>query len=188
MIKLSRLQLIKWHALLACFFLPVATLFFISGALYTLDIKGKSHKQTFTIALDEPFVPNLDTLTQIASDILFDRNIPLPNGEPHLSKKKNRYVFSWRDIEHTIQLVPNKNKSAVKVTLHNRNWLAQIMYFHTANAGEFFKAISVAMVTVLFIILSTGVLMAQSMPALRKPSWIALALGSGTIILLMALN
>lgn len=36
----ARIQWIKWHAYISCFFLPLALLFTFTGVLYLLDVKG----------------------------------------------------------------------------------------------------------------------------------------------------
>ena len=42
----TRYTVLRWHALLACFFLPLALLVFVSGTLYTAGIKGSVAKET----------------------------------------------------------------------------------------------------------------------------------------------
>lgn len=188
MIKINRIQLIKWHALLACFFLPVAAMFFVSGALYTLDIKGSANKKIIMASMNKPFTPDLDVLTKIATQTLQQSNLPLPHGEPFIKKKKNRYQFIWNDLAHSVMLTPTKNDKTVKITFQKRNFLAQIMRFHKGGAGDVFETVSVAMTLSLLFILISGVFMAQSMPILRKPSWIALALGTSGILILMTVS
>jgi len=46
--KIQRMLIIQLHAVLACFFMPMALLYFISGALYSFDIKGDVDKQVYT--------------------------------------------------------------------------------------------------------------------------------------------
>ncbi len=53
----KRSKIIRWHMLLAIFLLPLALIYFISGALYTLDIKGSIQKETFSLQLEKYNAP-----------------------------------------------------------------------------------------------------------------------------------
>lgn len=185
MFKITRLKLMQWHALLACFFLPIAATYFIGGLLYTVDIKGHTHKTSIKIELDEPFSPNLDDAVWTVREALEARKLPLPESEPILSKKKSRYVFVWKDLKNTVSFSQKAGAKHLLIKVRQRSFLAQLMQFHTANAGILFKAIAVLMVSALMLILISGVWMAQSTPALKKQAWISLGLGSLALILLL---
>ncbi|RMH11939.1 MAG: hypothetical protein D6698_15750 [Gammaproteobacteria bacterium] len=185
MFKITRFKLMQWHALLACFFLPIAATYFIGGVLYTLDIKGHTNETTLKIELDEPFSPNLDDVVWTVREALEARKLPVPESEPILSKKKNRYVFVWKDLKNTVSFSQKAGAKRLLVKVKQRSFLAQLMQFHTANAGTLFKAIAVLMVSALMLILISGVWMAQSTPALKKQAWTALGVGSLALILLL---
>ena len=84
---ISRYRIMQMHMLLAGFLLPIAIIYFISGALYTLDIKGHIEKQKITLHLEKPFTPDLERLTELTKAALLQRDLPLPDGEPVLRKR-----------------------------------------------------------------------------------------------------
>tara|TARA_R110001592_G_scaffold363372_1_gene686118 strand:- start:243923 stop:244186 length:264 start_codon:yes stop_codon:yes gene_type:complete len=79
--KIQRILVIKIHAILACFFFPMVTLYFVSGALYSLDIKGHIDKQVFNLILDRPFAPDIAQLSELAQEELDQRNLVKPTGD-----------------------------------------------------------------------------------------------------------
>ena len=64
--KINRSLLIKIHALLAAFILPVAIMFFVTGALYTWDIKGGYETATQELHLKKPIQGELAELMVLA--------------------------------------------------------------------------------------------------------------------------
>ncbi|MEZ5502060.1 MAG: hypothetical protein R3E50_05155 [Halioglobus sp.] len=180
--KIQRMLVIKIHAFLACFFIPMATLYFVSGALYTFDVKGSIDKQVFTLALDRPFAPDLAQLSDVATTALRQRDLALPSGDPSISKKKGAYVYRWGDLKYLVELKPGKDPLAVELTYRQRSPLAQVMRVHRAEAGSLIKGLSLSMAVALLTILATGVYLAVGLPKLRRPA--LLALGAGVIALL----
>ena len=57
----------KARSLLAAFILPIALMFFITGALYTWGIKGNYHKTTYEINLSNPLQDSLSVLVTLAT-------------------------------------------------------------------------------------------------------------------------
>ena len=91
--KVQRMAVIKLHVILACLFIPMATLYFVSGALYTFDIKGKIDKQVYDLPLAEPFTPDLERLSELARTALEQRNQALPRGESTIRNKDGSYEY-----------------------------------------------------------------------------------------------
>jgi len=180
--KIQRMLVIKIHALLACFFIPLATLYFISGALYSLDIKGRIDKQTFSLPLGQPFTPNLALLSEVAARALVDHGLEAPGGEPLIARKKGSYQYRWGDLHRLVVIEPTADPLQVEFVYRERNPLAQVMRVHRAEAGWPIVTLSVTMATALLTILASGVYLAVGMPKLRRPA--LLALGAGVLALL----
>ena len=121
MIKMSRLLIIKIHAVLACFFLPLAIIYFISGALYSFDIKGHIDKQVYTIPLNNPFIPDLSELTKTVKSALKERNQLPPKGNPVITKKQNSYEFRWGDLKRLVVVHPKNDPLQVELIVRQRN-------------------------------------------------------------------
>lgn len=174
--------MIKIHAILACFFLPMALLYFISGALYSFDIKGVVNKQVYTLALDRPFAPDLAQLSDTVTSALEQRDLVLPTGNPAIARKKDSYEYRWGDLRRLVVLRPTANPLQVELVYRQRSPLTQLMRVHRAEAGSLLRIFSLSMVVSLIIILGSGVFLALGMPKLRRTA--LLTLGAGFLVML----
>ncbi len=180
--KIQRLLIIKVHAILACFFIPMALLYFLSGALYSLDIKGRVDKQVHTVALERPFTPDLALLSATATMALETRELPLPGGQPVIAMKKQSYEFRWGDLRRLVVLRPTDDPLQVELVYRQRSPLTQLMRIHRAETGLLTRIFSISMAFSLILILGSGVLLALGMPKLRRTA--LLALGAGFMVVL----
>ncbi len=180
--KIQRMLIVKVHAILACFFIPLALLYFVSGALYSFDIKGDVEKQVYAVALDRPFTPDLARLSELAKTALEQRELSLPTGNPVIAKKKNSYEYRWSDLKNVVVVQPTDNPLQVELIYRQRSPLTQLMRVHRAEAGSLIKTFSLSMVIALIVILGSGVFLAVGMPKLRRTA--LLALGAGCIVML----
>jgi hypothetical protein len=78
---LNRSALMKAHALLAAFILPVAIMFFVTGALYTWGIKGDYNTTAYELDLKKPIQGDLAELVALATKELKKQNIEPPSGQ-----------------------------------------------------------------------------------------------------------
>lgn len=178
----SRFKIIQLHMLLASFLLPVGVLFFISGSLYTLGVKGDVSKKSFTVALEKPFEPNLELLSKVVVRALGERELVLPRGDPYLKKSNKVYKFRWDDLHYSVTMVANRGDRTVDLTYRERSILTQVMRIHRAEAGSKLKIVSIVSAIGLLIVFVTGLYMAYSVPKLRNPSLLATALGFLTLL------
>lgn len=181
---ISRYRIMQAHMLLAGFLLPIAIIYFVSGALYTLDIKGHVEKQKITLQLESPFTPDLERLTALTKQALLARQLPLPDGEATLRKKHGSYELRWGGLAHVATLTSGHKPRSALLTFRERSPLTQIMRIHRAEAGTTFKVLAIIMAVGLVIIFSTGVFMARTMPKLRRPILLAVAAGLSTFLML----
>jgi hypothetical protein len=180
--KIQRMFVIKLHAVLACFFIPTATLYFVSGGLYTLGIEGHTEKTVYQLELDRPFTPDLDRLSGLANSALAERELVLPTGDAKITSKKGAYKYRWGDLKRLVEIEPTDDPLRVELAYRQRNALAQVMRMHKAEAGSIVKVLSVSMAVSLLLILSSGVYLALGLPKLRKTALIAL--GAGCVVML----
>jgi hypothetical protein len=184
--KIPRMLIMKIHAILACFFMPLAILYFISGALYSFDIKGHVDKQVYTLALDRPFAPDLAQLSELAKTALDQRKLSLPTGSPAIKEKKGSYEYRWGDLKRQVVIHPTGNPLQVKLTYRQRSPLTQVMRVHRAEAGSLVRTYSLTMVVSLITILVTGVFLAVGTPKLRRTALVALGAGCLVVLTLFA--
>lgn len=80
----NRSVLMKAHAILAAFILPIAVMFFVTGALYTWGIKGEYDTTVHEIHLESPIKIQLGELVNLAEKELEARNISVPTGQANI--------------------------------------------------------------------------------------------------------
>ena len=175
--KIQRMSIIKLHAILACFFMPMALLYFLSGALYSFDIKGNVDKQVYTVTLNRPFAPDLAQLSESVKKALDQHKLSLPTGNPSISKKKGSYEYHWGDLKRLVVVHPTADPLKVELVYRQRSPLTQLMRVHRAEAGSVIRIFSLSMVVSLMFSLGSGVFLAVGMPKLRQTALLALAAG-----------
>jgi len=180
--KMPRMLIMKIHAILACFFMPLAILYFISGALYSFDIKGHVDKQVYTLVLDRPFAPDLAQLSELARKELDQRKLSLPTGSAAIKEKKGSYEYRWGGLKRQVVIQPTGNPLRAKLIYRQRSPLTQVMRVHRADAGLLIRTYSLTMVVSLITILLTGVFLAVGTPKLRRLALVAL--GAGCLVVL----
>jgi len=180
--KMPRMLIMKIHAVLACFFMPLAILYFISGALYSFDIKGHVDKQVYTLELDRPFAPDLAQLSELARKALDQRKLLLPTGSAAIKEKKGSYEYRWGGLKRQVVIQPTGNPLRAKLIYRQRSPLTQVMRVHRADAGLLIRTYSLTMVVSLITILLTGVFLAVGTPKLRRLALVAL--GAGCLVVL----
>jgi hypothetical protein len=160
----------------------MATLYFISGALYSSGIKGHIDKQVYNLVLASPFTPNLAQLSVLARTTLDQRDLSPPTGDSVLKEKKGSYEYRWGDLKRLVVIQPTKNPLQVELIYRQRSPLTQVMRVHRAEAGLRVRVLSISMAVALLMILASGVFLAVGIPKLRRTA--LLALGAGFLVLL----
>lgn len=180
--KIQRMLIIKTHAILACFFIPMATLYFVSGGLYAVGVEGDVDKQVFTLELERPFAPDLAQLSGVVAAALQQRGLVAPRGDPLIKEKKGNYEYQWGDLRRLVLMIPTSNPLQIELTYRQRSALAQVMRVHKVEAGLPAKVMSISMAIALLLILVSGVFLAVGLPKLRRTA--LFALGAGFLVLL----
>lgn len=181
----KRSKIIRWHMLLASFLLPFSLIYFISGALYTLDIKGGIQKETFSLQLETPFKPDLEMLTFAVTKMLNQKKLFIPDVNPILKKQKSQYKLIWSDLKYSITAVTTEQAEVLEITHRQRSFLTQLMRIHRGEAGSVFKSLSLILVTGLILLFASGVYMALTVSQYKKSSLIAMFVGLLTLILFL---
>lgn len=180
--KIQRMLIIKIHAFLACFILPMATLYFIGGGLYSYDIEGDIDKQVYQLPLASPFAPDLAQLSVLARSALLERELVQPRGEPSIKEKKGAYEYRWGDLKRLVVIKPTDDPLQVELIYRTRSPLAQVMRVHRAEAGTLAMMFSIGLAIALIVILASGVFLALGLPKLRRTAM--LSLGAGLLVVL----
>ncbi len=183
---LDRSTLMKIHALLAAFILPVAIMFFVTGALYTWGIKGDYDTTTHEINLDIPIKGELSELVEIATKELKKYNIETPTGKAKIKKIGDAFKLEWTGSQADIILEPTSKPLIAMLQIKETSWHRQFVQLHKAKGGEPFKIYAVVLAITILLLLFSGFIMAWQMPKLRKLTLASALLGIAVFVAMVA--
>lgn len=156
------------HVLLAAFILPVAIMFFVTGALYTWGIKGSYVTDPYEINLFQPMPDNLSELVALAKKELASRDLEPPTGQPKVKRMGSSFRLEWTGSNMDIILEPTSEPLVAKLAIKTTSLHRQFVQLHKAKGGEPFKVYATAFSVALLLLLVSGFMMAWQMPKLRK--------------------
>ena len=136
---LTRLQLMKYHALLAAFIFPVAMMFMITGSLYTWGIKGNYVNESYEVQLSEPIRPELIELAELAETELNKHGLLTPSGKPKIKRLGDHFALEWTGSSKDVVLEPTNNQLMAKLTVKHTTWYRSLVQLHKAKGGAAFK-------------------------------------------------
>lgn len=174
---ITRIQLMKVHALLAAFTLPVAVMFMVTGALYTWGIKGSYTQEVYEVPLTETLIPELVTLTSLAVRELDVRDISLPEGKAKVKTIGSAFMLEWTGSTKDISLEPTDRDLVAKLTVKETSWYRNLVQLHKAKGGVVFKVYAAFFAFVLGMLLISGFMMAWQTPKLKRITLGAFAAG-----------
>ena len=175
--KINRSTLMQIHALLATFILPVAIMFFVTGALYTWGIKGGYDTSTHELHLKEPIRAELTELVALAKSELKRQNLEPPSGQAKIKKIGSSFKLEWTGSNRDVVLEPTLQPLIAKLQIKNTSWHRQFVQLHKAKGGIPFKIYAATFATALLLLLVSGFIMAWQLPKLRKLTLISTSLG-----------
>lgn len=165
---LNRTTLMKAHAVLAAFILPVAIMFFVTGAFYTWGIKGSYETTAHEVHLQKHIEPDLAELVTLATRELRKQNIEVPTGQAKIKKIGGSFMLEWTGSNRDVTLEATETPLIAKLKIKNTSWYRQFVQLHKAKGGVAFKAYAALLATALLCILISGFMMAWQTPKLRK--------------------
>jgi hypothetical protein len=165
--NIQRNTLIKTHIVLAAFFLPVLTMYFISGALYTWGIKGGYNTDTHTLSLAQPLEKDRKLIHDLVVKNLLEKNLPLPTGQGKIKNAGTSYKFEWTGSNLDIELEPTSDPLFAKMKVKETSWYRQFVQLHKAKGGVIFKYYAVILAISLLLLLMSGLFMAWQLTKYR---------------------
>lgn len=185
---LDRSTLMKIHALLAALILPVALMFFVTGALYTWGIKGSYEKTVHTIELTQALQPQLHDMQALVIDKLDTLSLPPPTGNAKVKQLGTSFSLEWTGSNRDVILEPTQNQLTARLTIKDTSWYRNLVQLHKAKGGTPFKVYAAFLASALIILLLSGFIMAWKTPRLRTPSVIASAVGIVMFVCMVVLS
>jgi hypothetical protein len=173
----NRSTLMKAHALLAAFILPVAIMFFVTGALYTWGIKGNYVTNAHEIHLVNPIQDELSELVALAKKELQRQGLETPTGQAKIKRMGSSFRLEWTGSNMDIIIEPTSEPLIAKLEIKNTSLHRQFVQLHKAKGGEPFKVYAAAFAIALLLLLVSGFIMAWQTPKLRKLTLASAVLG-----------
>jgi len=173
----NRSVLMKTHALLAVFILPVAVIFFVTGTLYTWGIKGGYDTSVHELHLKNPLQNELEKLVNLAEDELKKRNLSSPTGQAKIKIIGSSFKLEWSGSSMDVIIETTSQPLIAQLKIKHTSWYRQLVQLHKAKGGDPFKVYATILATALLLLLITGFIMAWQMPKLRKLTLVSTVLG-----------
>jgi hypothetical protein len=169
-------SLVKIHGYLAVFFLPMAVLYAVTGALYIVGTSGEATKETLHISLTNDWPDSIENARQFTTQRLLANGLPAAsNRAGEIEIDENTYL--WRALSHTVRLTRTNPGQAV-IVFQKNSLYRQIVEIHKNHAGGFFAFIGFAFGIAMTILLLSGSLMMIKSKVFRKNALWTLAVGT----------
>lgn len=181
----NRSTLMKVHALLAAFILPVAIMFFVTGALYTWGIKGDYDTTDYEINLTAPVKGELSELVALATNELNKHDIEAPSGQAKVKKIGSAFKLEWTGSKVDIIIEPTSEPLIANLQIKKTSLHRQFVQLHKAKGGEPFKVYAVVLAIALLLLLISGFIMAWQMPKLRTLTLTSASLGIAVFVVMV---
>jgi len=160
----NRQQLIKIHTILATLIFPVALLFLITGALYTLHIEGDYQETSIKVELPTNFQPSLVSTQALVVAQLQQHNISLPTSEPSFKQQGQNVRLRWGGADISADFKFSLHATTATIKIYDADWYQRFARLHKADGGESFKYYAIFMSISLLLLLISGFMMAWQVP------------------------
>jgi hypothetical protein len=185
----QRLPIMKLHAWLAGFFLPIGVMFFVTGALYTWGTKGSYETTTETLALESPLKKeDLTGLHGLVVAQLGQQDLAHPSGGFKVKSAGTSFYFEWTGSNRDVVLSPTANPLEAKLQIKNTTLHRRLVQLHKAKGGKLFKIMAAALTIGLLLLFASGLRLAWAQVQVKKAAIVGLALGSLVFVLAVALS
>ncbi len=185
---MNRMKLMKFHVLLAAYILPVATMFMVTGALYTWGFKGSYTNDVYEIQLSQPIQSEVSELTTLAQLELQNLATSYPEGEPRIKVYGNHFFLEWTGSSKDVILEPTDNELIAKLTVKNTSWYRNFVQLHKGKGGIAFKVYAVVFAVSIVALLISGFVIAWQTPNLKRVTLISSLVGLSSFMIFVYLG
>lgn len=185
---MKRMTLMKVHALLAAFILPVALLFVVTGGLYTWGVKGSYSSTAHQVPLVAPLEADIDALEQLARSELDRLGLEVPTGGPRLKVYGSHFLLEWTGSSRDVILEPTSDTETAQLTVKETSAYRGLVQLHKAKGGSPFKVYAALFAVALIALLVSGFLMAWQTPKLKRLSVVTALVGVGSFLIVAFLS
>ncbi len=174
---INRPVLMKVHVLIAIFIMPVAIMFFVTGAFYTWGIKGEYETTIQELHLKTPLQEELSYLVNMVEEELNKQEVSLPMGKAKIKKIGKSFQLEWTGSSKDVVLEPTLNPLIAQLKIKKTGWHRHFVQLHKSKGGIAFKVYATILAVGLLFLLMSGSIMAWQLPRLRKMTLTSTILG-----------
>lgn len=175
----TRILWMQLHAYIACFFLPAAILYAITGGLYMLGYEGgvkAEHEYHFELKGGWP--EDKSVAKKIVVEQMAQRNHheSLP-GDYYLWEGKH----DWFGFKREVLLIPQED-GQVELKIIEHDFWKQLLLIHKGFAGKVLKVFSILWGLSLIFSQVSGVILALAVKKIRVNSVVSIMLGLSFLV------
>lgn len=169
--------LIKLHGFTAVFFLPMAILYAVTGAIYILGQHGSyANEISVPVISDEQWPAREDAAILFVNKILQKKGFARINPFAH-GGMLNNDTYRWLELDRRVLLTRNA-QGMPQIVLQENNLLKRMVAIHRNLAGLLFAIIGVTFGIATMILVLSGAYMMLQMKLYRKSATLCLAAGT----------
>ncbi len=173
------------HNYMSAFFLPLAILFIMTGALYMLGVHDTVKEQKIDFQFERSLLQDPVTLAAAVKDKLEENGMKMPAGVP----VRKRDGYAWGKMNGvSVRLMPDLENGEFQLTVSTPGWYDDLMAAHKGKAGTLFKIFSILFAIALLLTYFSGVILALKNARARRPTQLAIAGGFLATVLLLILS
>ena len=174
----KRPGILKLHAILAGFFLPVAVMFILTGALYTWGQKGSYDTTTESIELTTALdASDKAAMHALVVQLLEERSLSQPSGGFKVKKAGTSFYFEWTGSNRDVVLQPTETRLEAKLQIKETTLHRRLVQLHKAKGGVAFKVFATLLSAGLLVLFASGFVLALKHPQVKRAAWIGVAAG-----------
>ena len=174
MTKLSRLI----HIYVSLFFLPMALLFALSGALFIFGVDAEFGAKYQHYTLEKEITKGQEAEAML--EFLHENNIALPKNQPADNKDEN--VLASLGTLHYNAFIKEISPNVYEISTQKRSFLGVLMGLHEAKDSSIFDILAIGFALTLFVLYITGVIITLLAMSKNKRKSQYLALGAGIFV------
>lgn len=171
------------HTYIACFFLPFLFLYVLSGVLYLFEVEGKSFdKVSQEVHLPQGWPSDeQQALTLVFEHVKQHQRLPLP---PEYFVDKENEWLSWYGYKQEVTLYKTSDPKVGRLEMAKHDFVQQMMLVHKGHAGLVLLVLGIGLGLSLLTTMLSGVILAISMPKMKRTSLACVGIGSLLLIVL----
>lgn len=174
MTKLSRLI----HIYISLFFLPMALLFAISGALFIFGFDSEIGAKYQTYTIEKEIAKGQEANAML--EYLGQNNIALPKNQS--ADNKDDSVLASLGTLYYSAFIKEISPNVYEITTQNRSFLGILMGLHEAKDNSIFDILIIGFALTLFVLYITGVIITLLVMSKSKRKSQYIAIGAGLFV------